>query len=172
MQRKKTLAALVGAAFLAGAGAASAQMPAAKTPAVQPAKHAMVAPDDMKWGPAPPALPPGAQATVLDGDPMAAGLFTVRLKFPDGYTVPQHSHPSDEHVTVISGTLMAALGDKLDEAAMHAMNAGGYAKMPGLTNHRVRAQGETIVQITAMGPFEVKYVNPNDDPRKKPNLKQ
>ena len=44
--------------------------------------------------------------------------------------------------------------------------------MPGLTNHSVRAQGKTILQITAMGPFEVKYVNPDDDPRKRPNLKQ
>jgi len=175
---QKTLSALVGAAFLAAAGAAAAQppppppkpaeKPAAKTQAAgQPAKHVMMSADEMKWGPGPPALPSGAQVAVLRGDPGKAGLFIIRAKFPDGYTVPPHSHPTDEYVTVISGTLMAALGSKVDESAMHALNAGGYANMPARTNHYVRAKGETIVQITATGPFEVKYANPSDDPRKK-----
>jgi quercetin dioxygenase-like cupin family protein len=127
----------------------------------------MVAADEVKWGPGPPALPPGAQAAVLDGDPGKSGLFVIRVKFPDGYQVPPHSHPADEHVVVVSGTLMAALGDKVNPAEMHGVRAGGYAKMPARTNHYVRATGETIVQITAMGPFEVKYVNPGDDPRTK-----
>lgn len=129
--------------------------------------HAMVTPDKIQWGPAPPSLPPGAQASVLDGDPGKAGLFVVRIKFPDGYRVPPHWHPTDEHVNIISGTLMAGMGGKVDEGAMQALPAGSYVKMPRKMNHYVRAKGETIVQVTAMGPFEVNYVNPQDDPRKK-----
>ena len=109
MQRM-TSAALVGVALLVSAGTASAQAPAANKGAAQPAKHTMIAADDMKWGPGPPALPPGAQATVLDGDPSKAGLFIIRLRFPDGYAIPAHSHPTAEHVVVVSGTLMAGLG--------------------------------------------------------------
>ena len=131
------------------------------------AQHVMKTPDQIQWGPAPPSLPAGAQAAVLDGDPGKAGLFVVRLKFPDGYAVPPHSHPSDEHVAIVSGTLMMGMGNTADAAAMHAMTAGSYAKMPRKSNHYVRAKGETVVQITAMGPFEVTYVNPKDDPRKK-----
>ena len=38
-------------------------------------------PDHVKFGPAPPFLPPGAQLAVLEGDPMASsGDFTIRLK--------------------------------------------------------------------------------------------
>src|SRR5688500_373348 len=94
-----------------------------------PAKHPVVTPGDLKWGAAPPSLPPGAQAAVLEGDPSKAALFTIRLKFPDGFKVPPHSHPTDEHVTVLAGTLMAGMGDKIDEPAMHTMTVGSYAKM-------------------------------------------
>jgi quercetin dioxygenase-like cupin family protein len=159
-------------AVIAGGGWGSAQAPAAKQPAKPQPKHTMVSPDQLKWGPAPPSLPPGAQVAVLDGDPAKAGLFSLRAKLPDGYTVPPHSHPTDEHVTVISGTLTMGMGAKMDEPGMHAMNAGSYAKMPRRASHYVRAKGETILQITAVGPFEVTYVNPNDDPRKKTTSKK
>jgi hypothetical protein len=150
-----------------------AQAPAAKKAPPSPPqvvmKHTMTTPDQMKWGPAPPALPAGAQLAVLDGDPGKAGLFVIRAKFPDGYKVPPHWHPTDEHVVIVSGTLKAGSGNKWDDASMHTLGAGSYAKMARRMSHYVQAQGETVVQITAMGPFQVTYVNPNDDPRKKTN---
>jgi len=49
--------------------------------------------DQVKFGPAPPFLPPGAQLAVLEGDPMASsGDYTIRLKMPDGYKVAPHTH--------------------------------------------------------------------------------
>src|SRR5258706_12608390 len=63
-------------------------------------------PDQVKFGPTPPFLPPGAQLAVLEGDPMASsGDFTIRLKMPDGYKVAPHTHPNRENVTVVSGAL-------------------------------------------------------------------
>ena len=165
MQRN-VFALVIGAASMAGMGSGFAQS-AAPAQTAKPAAHVMVAADEVKWGPGPPALPPGVQTAALHGDPAKSGLFVVRVKFPDGYQVPPHSHPTDEHVVVVSGTLMAALGDKVNAADMHALKAGGYAKMPARANHYVRAKGETVVQITGTGPFEVKYVNPADDPRTK-----
>jgi len=50
---------------------------------------------DLKWGPAPAIFPAGAQMAVLQGDPGSAELFTVRLRFPDGYKVAPHTHPPD-----------------------------------------------------------------------------
>ena len=129
--------------------------------------HKMMNPADLKWGPAPAGLPAEAQAAVLDGDPGKAGLFTVRLKAPDGAQIMPHWHPSDEHVTVISGTLLAGMGQKWDDSAMQALNTGGYVRLPRKQSHYVKMKGETIVQITAMGPFAITYVNPKDDPRKK-----
>jgi quercetin dioxygenase-like cupin family protein len=131
------------------------------------AAHIMVTPDQMKWGPAPPALPAGAQASVIEGDPSKAGsAFAVRLKFPDGYKVPPHWHPTDEKVVVLKGTLMLGLGEKFDPAAGHELPAGSYAVMPTGVRHFAWAKGETVIQVSAVGPFEVNYVNAADDPRK------
>lgn len=169
----KTLFGLVAAGVIAATStsAVGAQDAAKKQTPAKPnapaAAHVIMTPDKIQWGPAPPSLPPGAQAALLDGDPSKAGLFVIRLKFPDGYRIPPHWHPTDEHVVVVAGTFMAAMGSKADDAAMQALAAGSYVKMPRKMNHYVRAKGETIVQVTAMGPFEVTYANPQDDPRKK-----
>ena len=168
--QKMLFALFVAAAGIAGASAFA--QTAVPQGAAKPGAHVMVAAGDVKWGPGPAALPPGAQAAVLDGNPATSGLFVLRVKFPDGYQVAPHSHPTDEHLVVVSGTLMAAVGDTVQAAEMHALPSGGYAKMPAGTNHYVRAKGETIVQITGTGPFEVKYVNPGDDPRRKTSTPQ
>ena len=168
---RSTLVVLVAAAAIA-AGTAGAQTaekakPAAK-PAAAPAKHVMVAASDVKWGPGPPSLPPGAQMSVLDGDPAIAGKpFVIRAKFPDGYRVPPHWHPADENVVVLSGSFSAGIGDKFDEGSMMALAPGGYVKMPKMTHHYAMAKGETVIQVHGMGPFAVTYVNPADDPRNK-----
>jgi quercetin dioxygenase-like cupin family protein len=132
------------------------------------AKHVALNADEMKWGPAPPGLPAGAEAIVLNGDPGKTGTFIVRAKLPDGYRVPPHSHPTDENVTVLSGSLAMGMGDTADEASMKALGPNGFAHVPKLSHHYVTAKGETVIQIQAMGPFAITYVNPNDDPRKKP----
>jgi quercetin dioxygenase-like cupin family protein len=157
-------AVLVGAAAVA----ALAQAPT-KKPVSHPAsaKHSMVNAADLKWGPAPPGLPPGAQAAVVDGDPTKPGPFVMRAKFPDGYKVPPHSHPIDENLTVLSGSLSLGTGDSVDAGTMTALGPGAFARMPRNVHHYATAKGETIFQLHGMGPFAITYVNPNDDPRKK-----
>ena len=44
--------------------------------------------DNLKWGPAPPTLPKGAEIAVLSGDPFKDGVFVIRLKMPSGYKFP------------------------------------------------------------------------------------
>ena len=130
--------------------------------------HVMFTPDQVKWGPAPPALPPGAQMAVLDGDPSKAGVpFSIRAKFPDGYKVPPHWHPTDENVTVLQGTLMMGLGEKFDPSQAHTLKAGSFSRMPKEVRHFAMAKGETVIQVHGVGPFEVTYVNASDDPRNK-----
>src|SRR5262245_44126926 len=76
--------------------------------------HTMLTSADVKWGPPPPMLPAGSEMAVLYGDPGKQGLFVIRAKMPAGYRIPAHSHPSDETVTVLSGTFMMGMGDKID----------------------------------------------------------
>ena len=183
MRLRRTLVSLSAAAALAaltapgvGAEVTKQTPPAAEKkqqPPPPPVKqeatpaHKMMNAADLKWGPAPAGLPAVAQATVLDGDPSKPGLFTVRIKAPDGMQVMPHWHPSDEHVTVLSGTLMVGMGAKWDDAGMQTLSPGGHAVMPRKQNHYVRMKGETILQLTAMGPFAITYADPKDDPRKK-----
>jgi quercetin dioxygenase-like cupin family protein len=129
------------------------------------AGHA-VRPDQLRWEPAPPTLPKGAQFAVLSGDPTRGGPFTVRLKAPAGYKIPAHSHPTAERVTVISGDFHFGMGDKLDEAKAEKLSSGGFVDLPANMNHYAFMGTEAVVQIDSMGPFAITYVNPADDPSK------
>lgn len=133
--------------------------------AQQPAASPVAPPPDLKWGPAPAVFPPGAQMAVLQGDPGSTSLFTVRLRLPDGYKVAPHTHPTDEHVTVISGTLRVGMGTSVESKGMMTLRAGGFVTAPANQAHYAIAQGVTIVQVHAMGPFVMTYVNPADTPR-------
>ena len=96
-------------------------------------------PDQVAWGPAPPALPAGAKAAVLEGDPKAAGPFTLRLSLPDGYRIAPHSHPAVERMTVIQGTFRVGMGDKFDESALTPLPAGTFAALQPGTRHFAQA---------------------------------
>ncbi|RKH57778.1 cupin domain-containing protein [Corallococcus llansteffanensis] len=129
-------------------------------------QHLMVRPDDVRWGPPAAALPPGAQMAVIEGDPAAAGkLFTFRFRFPAGYRIPPHFHPADEHVTVLSGELLMGMGEKFDASKAQALPPGSFAVMPATLRHFAFTRQPTEVQIHAVGPWGITYVNPEDDPR-------
>ena len=131
------------------------------------ASHAVVVlPDQVSWGPAPPILPAGAKAAVLEGDPKQPGPFTMRVSFPDGYRIPPHFHPAAERVTIIQGTFRVGMGDKFDESVLSSLPAGSYVSMQPGTHHFGQAQGATIIQVNGIGPWKLTYVNPADDPRK------
>lgn len=155
-------------AFLAVAVAAQEKESSKATgssKATAPVEHKILGPTELTWGDAPPGLPPGAKMAVLDGDPTKKGSFTVRLQAPGGYKIPPHTHPTAERITVISGTFHLGMGDKFDEAAGREMVTGSFAVMPAGMKHFAWNTGEAVVQIHSEGPFEIKYVNPADDPR-------
>lgn len=121
----------------------------------------------MQWGPVPPVLPAGAQITVLQGNPFGNGIYTLRLRMPNGYTVPPHFHPTDEMLTVISGNLAYGHGDAIDKNGATVLHAGDFAAAPANMHHYVIARGETVVQVHGQGPFAITYVNPADNPQVK-----
>ena len=148
----------------------TAQRPSAAVTSAQRsegASHAMGHNDQFNWGPAPPIFPPGAQFAVLQGDPSVAGeVFTVRLLFPNGYVLPPHTHPNDEYVTVLRGTFFAGMGPDFSEHALSPTKAGGFVEMPANAAHFAKMLGITEVQVHGIGPFQLTYVHPEDDPTK------
>jgi quercetin dioxygenase-like cupin family protein len=127
--------------------------------------HITVAPDALKWEDAK-MLPPGAKVAVIEGDPQKDGFFTMRIKLPAGYRIPPHTHPCPERVTVLSGTFHLGAGERFDESAGKPLPAGAYTSMPAGMRHFAWTEGETILQLSTIGPWGITYVNPADDPRK------
>jgi quercetin dioxygenase-like cupin family protein len=126
----------------------------------------MLAPEDIRWGACPPALPAGASCAVIEGSLGAPNaLFAYRLRMPDNYRIPAHFHPADEHLVVINGVFNLGHGDKLKLDATRAMPAGSFLVLPKGMRHFAWTKGETIVQVYAIGPWGLTYVDPRDDPR-------
>jgi len=126
---------------------------------------AQAKPKHLTWMDGPPSLPSGVKMAVVSGDPGKKGMFTIQLKMPANYAVPPHSHPTNEVVKVVSGKLHYGMGDKLMGEAK-TLNAAHTVTMKAKMHHWVHAPAEATVQVSAMGPFEIAYVDPKDDPRK------
>lgn len=131
----------------------------------KPAHANLYPPAEIQWKDGPPSLPPGAKFAILEGDPAKEGMFVMRLRLPDGFHVPAHTHPKPERVTVIQGTFKLAMGDNPKKANAQILPAGTYGVWaPGMV-HAAWMEGETIIQSHGMGPWAINYVNPADDPR-------
>ncbi len=113
--------------------------------------HTLLTPSELQWKDAA-GLPPGTKITVIEGPMNEAVPFTVRIKF-----------------TVLSGVLNMGVGDKLDESKTRPLPVGSISIMQPKTTHFVVFNEETVVQVHGVGPWEINYVNPADDPRKKTN---
>jgi hypothetical protein len=157
---KTLISTITAATILFGASFAALQ--------AQTTGHVIQSLKEAQWGPAPPMLPAGAQIAVLAGNPLAAGPYTIRLKFPAHYAIPAHSHPTDENVVVVSGALAFGMGDRLVRGSStdKTLAPGGFALMPANMNHFAYTSGqETTIVLYGQGPVEFKYVNAADDPR-------
>ena len=161
-------------ASLAGVASTAALAQPKGGPAAPPPKdvpgpkdHVMVKPNAIKWAPAPPSLPAGAEFVVISGDPAAEGPFVMRLRLPAKYKLPNHWHPAHEHVTVIEGAFWLGHGEKWDEKTMTELPPGSFAMMPPKHGHYAMTKKKTIIQVHAWGPWAITYFNPADDPRSK-----
>lgn len=121
---------------------------------------------DLKWGDAPPVLPKGAKIAVLYGDPFKPGPYVIRLKMPAGYKIAPHWHTQAENLTVISGAFSVGAGDSFDKAHAHPIHAGGFHYLPAKAHHFAYTTAPTVLQIHGEGPFDINYLNPDDDPQK------
>ncbi|HXF95247.1 MAG TPA: cupin domain-containing protein [Gemmatimonadales bacterium] len=149
---------------LLAAAAAALTLPEAQAQRPAPA---VLRPGDLVWQPAPPVLEPGAQAAILAGHPGQPGPVTIRIRVPDQYRIAPHRHSGDEFVTVLSGSLCFAIGEPAAPAPETCLGPGGFAAIPAGTPHAVRASGATEYQIQALGPFEMSYLDPADDPSRR-----
>ncbi len=119
----------------------------------------MVMNDDMEFEPIEvPGFDSGMQIASVVGDFTREGPYVLRLSFPDGYRFPAHYHPMDENLTVVSGTLLLAMGEEEDESSLVGYDPGDFINIPAEHPHFGGASGETVIQLHGMGPFEILLV--------------
>ncbi|OHC70506.1 MAG: hypothetical protein A2045_01265 [Rhodocyclales bacterium GWA2_65_20] len=126
------------------------------------AEYTAVMPSDIKWNDAP-SIGPGAKTAVIDGDPKSSGPFVMRLKLPPKSKIGVHTHPADENVTVLSGTLYFAAGDKFDTKTAKPFGPGGYFSIgKGKPMFAYTTNKEAILQLNGNGPWGLTYLDPAD----------
>lgn len=116
---------------------------------------------DMKWVPKK-TLPPGAQVTVLFGDP-AAGNYDFYGKFPAKYQVPMHWHTNDCSVVMIKGD-MTIQRDGMKDVVI---KQGGFFMLPGKMQYIAKCPTGCTFLVHGEKPFDIFYRNEKDDPRNK-----
>jgi quercetin dioxygenase-like cupin family protein len=129
--------------------------------------HVVSTPDTLKWV-EPPTFP-GARLAIVQGDPSKEGLFVYRVKLPANYKIAPHTHKASENVTVLSGVFFVGMGEKFDQGSGKELPIGGFVAIPPQHPHFAWAgKEETVVQVHGVGTTDIRFVNPADDPRKKP----
>lgn len=121
--------------------------------------------EDIEWHEGPGSFEPGAEFTILEGNPAEPGFFTMQIRMPDGFAIAPHWHPGVERVTVISGTFHLGHGDAFDLETAERLPAGSHFSLPPEMRHYALTEGETVIQLSSIGPWEIHYVNAEDDPR-------
>ncbi|MGQ0751740.1 MAG: cupin domain-containing protein [Betaproteobacteria bacterium] len=122
---------------------------------------------DIKWQDAP-SIGPGAKVAVIHGDPKSSGPFVMRLRVPPNTTIGAHTHPADENVTVLSGTLYFAAGDKPDPKTAKAFGAGSYFSIgKGKPMIAYSKDSEVVMQLHGTGPWGITYLDSKGKPAKK-----
>jgi quercetin dioxygenase-like cupin family protein len=114
-----------------------------------------ITPDAVVWKDGPPSLPKGSKIAVLEGDPRAEGIFTMRVRVPAGATLAPHWHPRDERVTILSGAVELGFGKAADRTKTKRYGAGSFYVNPPRAMHYLYFPEETVMQMTGIGPWEI-----------------
>lgn len=120
-------------------------------------QHAVLS-EEIVWRPCPPNLPSGCEIAVLEGNPQAPNLFTVRFRLTDDFVMPAHTHPGDERVTVLKGQLAVAFGIDGSREDARQFGPGDYYVNARGAVHTVWGDELSEIQITGIGPWEARFV--------------
>lgn len=133
------------ALLVAALGAALARAADAPGPVVKSAS-------ELEWH-ASGDLPPGAEYALVYEDPKTHAVQTL-VRMPKGYSIPAHSHSTDETIVVLKGKVILGIG-----GTERTVGPGGTAVIPAGTVFTMRIDGFLGgAQFLAAfsGPFDVK----------------
>lgn len=124
------------------------------------AQPVSVKPSDVKWTDMK-GMPAGWKQAVLSGDPDKPGPYVERIKVPPNASVPPHSHPDTENITVLAGTFGIGTGNKFDKSKGTVLGVGAFYMLPANTVHYAWSgpKGMTL-QIHGVGPSGMTMAEP------------
>ena len=97
----------------------------------------------------------------VSGDATKPGaLYMLRIHSEAGYIIMPHTHPEDEHITVLKGTWALGMGDRFDAKTLEPMEVGGYGLVGKKMSHFGFSKTDAIVQVHGIGPFTTTWVTP------------
>jgi quercetin dioxygenase-like cupin family protein len=105
-----------------------------------------------------PLRAPTGDVEILFGNPDNPGEpFVMRIRELPGTRIPLHSHPVDEHITVVQGQWFFALGERWDSTALKELTPGAYAFAPAGSTMFGYSPDGAIVQVHGIGPFHIRW---------------
>lgn len=103
-----------------------------------------------------PDFPPGALVAIVHGDPNVRNRdFVIRIRFPAGYRFPVTWHEESEHITVLQGSFLFAIGDEEDGSRLQRFGPGDFVFAPAGVAHFGGARVPTVIQVHGTGPFRM-----------------
>ncbi len=112
---------------------------------------------------------PAVEAIKLLGDPAKPGPYVILLRVGPRVRIQAHTHSGDRVCTVLKGTFRFGYGSRFDASQLRSLPAGSIYTEPSQSPHFAESGDESVVvQITGFGPTDTHYVDPADDPTRKP----
>lgn len=123
-----------------------------------------IEPDQLNWGEIPAF--PGALCAILTGNPSKEGFYLLRLKLPANYKVAPNWQTKTIFVTVISGSYHIGVGDKFDLQQGKTLGTLSSVVIPSKSHLYFWTTQEAVLQIHGLGPWDIHFIDPAQDPRK------
>lgn len=112
----------------------------------------------------------GESLAIVSGCPFQQGApFVLRLRMAKGLQIPSHSHPIDENITVLRGSLtLRILNDDSTTTVVH-LRPGDFFRIPAYAPHFANAVDETEIQTNGIGPLVTTWTKERCKPAAAPS---
>ena len=108
------------------------------------------------------------RTTVLVGDPLKDGPYTIALFVPANTRIAAHRHRDSRSVVVVAGEWSFGYGDKANDA-VKLLGPGGFYTGPAGVAHFARTGNQpATIYISGVGPTDTQYVDASDASRVAP----
>lgn len=101
----------------------------------------------------------GVSGITLSGN-FDEGPYVARTRFQDGTGIGPHQHTSTTTITVLTGLFHLGIGAQVDSSAVRTYPPGSFLVIPGGVPHYEWGEGETIIQLSGVGPLGFTRLTP------------